>query len=97
RQAPDRGGRGAGREADNEAHRSRRVIERASHARHGGEHGSARCQMQKLSAPKFHDHAPDNTETNPIALPVKDDAVSAKSLATVPAGRSIAKGFTRFR
>jgi hypothetical protein len=47
--------------------------------------------MEELSAAKFHDHAPDNTETNPIAVPVKDDAVSAKSLATVPAGRRIAK------
>src|SRR4029450_6510930 len=36
-----------GRKADDDAHRPRRVGLRPSDARHGGERGSTRCQMQK--------------------------------------------------
>jgi hypothetical protein len=54
-QARDNVGCGPGREADNEAHRPRRVIERTCDARHGRERGSACCQMQECATGKFHD------------------------------------------
>src|SRR5262249_168293 len=40
--------------ADEDAHRPRRVGLRRSEARHGRQRGSAHCQMQKISAGKFH-------------------------------------------
>jgi hypothetical protein len=52
-QARDNVCRGPGGEADNEADRSRRIIKRTCNARHGRERGSARCQMEKMSAGKF--------------------------------------------
>jgi hypothetical protein len=36
------------------AHRPRRIGLRPSNARDGRQRGSARCQMQKISAGKFH-------------------------------------------
>ncbi len=47
-------GGAAGGKADDEAHRSRRIRLRPSDARHGRERGSARGQMQKFTAGKFH-------------------------------------------
>src|SRR5215467_1368372 len=46
--------RTAGRRTDDDAHRPRRVGLRPRDARHGRQRGSARGQMQKLSAGKFH-------------------------------------------
>ena len=46
--------RAAGGNADDQAHRPRRIGLRPRDARHGRQRGSARCQMQKLSAGKFH-------------------------------------------
>ena len=46
--------RAAGGKADDDAHRPRRIGLRPSETRHGRERGSARCQMQKLTARKFH-------------------------------------------
>ena len=43
-----------GGKADDDAHRPRRIGLRPRDARHGRQRGSARCQMQKLSAGKFH-------------------------------------------
>jgi len=42
-----------GGKADDDAHRPRRIGLRPSEAGHGRQRGSARCQMQKLSAGKF--------------------------------------------
>ena len=53
-QARDDVGRAAGGEADDDAHRPRRIGLRPRDARHGRQRGSARGQMQKLSAGKFH-------------------------------------------
>src|SRR5262249_35112116 len=47
-------GRAARQETDNDAHRPRRIGLRRRDARHGRQRGGARCQMQKLSAGKFH-------------------------------------------
>ena len=47
--APPPGGK-----ADDDAHRPRRIGLRPRDARHGRQRGSARGQMQKLSAGKFH-------------------------------------------
>ena len=57
-QARDDVGRAAGRKADDDAHRPRRIGLRPRDARHGRQRGSARCQMQKLSAGKFHGDPP---------------------------------------
>ena len=46
--------RAAGGKADDDAHRPRRIGLRPREARYGRKHGSARCQMQKLAARKFH-------------------------------------------
>jgi len=43
-----------GWEADDDAHWPRRIGLRPSEARHGGQRDSARRQMQKISAGKFH-------------------------------------------
>src|SRR5215467_11536293 len=43
---------------DDHAHRPRRISLRPSEARDGRERGSARCQMQKISAGKFHFEPP---------------------------------------
>src|SRR5262249_51660572 len=48
----------SGREANNDAHRPRWIGLRPSNMRHGRERGSARCEMQKLSAGKFHFEPP---------------------------------------
>ena len=53
-QARDDVGRAAGGKADDDAHRPRRIGLRPRDARHGRQRGSARGQMQKLSAGKFH-------------------------------------------
>src|SRR5215475_4207856 len=50
--------RTTGRKADDDAHRPRRIGLRPSSARHGRERGSARGQMQKISAGKFHFEPP---------------------------------------
>ena len=55
-QARDDVGRTTGRKADNDAHRVRRIGFRPRDARHRRERGSARGQMQKSSAGKFHRH-----------------------------------------
>ena len=47
--APPPGGK-----ANNDAHRPRRIGLRPSNTRHGRQRGSARGQMKKLSAGKFH-------------------------------------------
>src|SRR5262249_59344878 len=44
----------ASREADDDAHRPRRIGLRPRDARHRRQRGSARCQVQKISAGKFH-------------------------------------------
>ena len=44
----------AGREADHDAHRPRRIGLRPCNERHGRKRGSTRCQMQKVSAGKSH-------------------------------------------
>jgi transposase len=49
----------AGGKADDDAHRPCRIGLRPSERRHRRERGSARCQMQKLSALEFHGGAPD--------------------------------------
>ena len=43
--------------ADDDAHRPRRIGLRPRNARHGRQRGSARCQMQKSAAGKFHLHS----------------------------------------
>jgi hypothetical protein len=50
-------GGAAGGKADNQAHRPRRIGLRPRETRHGRERGSARGQMEKISAGKFHDGA----------------------------------------
>src|SRR5450759_3261544 len=47
-------GRAAGRIADDPAHPPRRIVLRHCDARYGRKRGSARCQMKKLTAEKFH-------------------------------------------
>ena len=47
-------GRGAGREADDDAHRPRRIVVRLGNARDGRERGSGPGELQKLTAAKFH-------------------------------------------
>ena len=54
RQPRDDVGRAAGGKANDDAHRPRRIGLRPSEARHGRKRGSARGQMQKISAGKFH-------------------------------------------
>src|SRR5262249_16673459 len=44
----------AGSKSDDHSHRPRRIGLRPCDARHGRQRGRARCQMQKLSAGKFH-------------------------------------------
>ena len=51
-------GTAAGGKADDDADRPRRIGLRPRDARHGRERGSARGQMQKISAGKFHGIAP---------------------------------------
>src|SRR5262249_57704619 len=41
--------------SDDNAHRPRRIALRSRDARDSRENGGARCQMQKISAGKFHD------------------------------------------
>src|SRR5262245_64889790 len=53
-QACDDVGRPASGVADDDAHRTRWIGLRPSDPRHGRERGSARGQMQKISAGKFH-------------------------------------------
>src|SRR5215468_6526441 len=53
-QAREDVGWAAGRKADHDADRSRRIDLRPSEARHGRQRGSTRGQMQKSSAGKFH-------------------------------------------
>src|SRR6516162_3574679 len=53
-QACDDVGRPASGKADDDAHRPRRIGLRPRDPRDGREHSSARCQMQKLPAGKFH-------------------------------------------
>jgi hypothetical protein len=48
----------SGGKADNDAHRPRWIGLRPRDARHGRQRGSARCQMQKISAGKFHFEPP---------------------------------------
>src|SRR5262249_44883158 len=47
-----------GRKWDNDAHRPRRIGLRPGETRHGRQHGSARCQMQKSSTGEFHSEPP---------------------------------------
>src|SRR5262249_10170627 len=47
-----------GRKWDNDAHRPRRIGLRPRYARYSRERGSTRCQMQKISAGKFHFEPP---------------------------------------
>src|SRR5262249_21297108 len=47
-----------GRKWDNDAHRPRRIGLRPRYARYSRERGSTRCQMQKISAGKFHCEPP---------------------------------------
>jgi hypothetical protein len=54
RQARDDVSRAARRKANNDAHRTRWIGFRPRDARHCRERGSARCQMQKSTAGKFH-------------------------------------------
>ena len=54
-QTSDDVGRSAGGKWDDDAHRPRRIGLRPRDARHGRQRGSARGQMQKFSAGKFHD------------------------------------------
>src|SRR5262249_12667851 len=49
--------RASWRGTDDVAHRPRRIGLRPSSARHGRQRGSARGQMQKLSAGKFHERS----------------------------------------
>jgi hypothetical protein len=53
-QARDDVARPASRKTDNDAHRPRRIRLRESKARDGRQRGSARCEMEKISAGKFH-------------------------------------------
>src|SRR6516165_5561841 len=53
-QACDDVGRPASGVADDDAHRPRWIALRPSKARHGRQRGSARCEMEKISAGKFH-------------------------------------------
>jgi len=57
-QARDDVGRAAGRIADDDAHRTRRIGLRPSGTRDCRQRGSARCQMQKSSTGKFHFQPP---------------------------------------
>src|SRR5262245_17762020 len=50
--------RPARRKADNDAHRPRRIALRPRDPRDGRQRGSARGQMQKISAGKFHFEPP---------------------------------------
>src|SRR5262249_45006518 len=49
---------GARGESDNDPHRPRRIGLRPSYPRHGRQRGSGCCQMQKISAGKFHFEPP---------------------------------------
>ena len=53
-QAGDNVGRPASGKANNDAHRPRRIGLRRRNTRHRGQRGSARCEMEKISAGKFH-------------------------------------------
>src|SRR5262245_44441787 len=57
-QACDDVGRAAGGDANNHAHRARRIGLRPRETRHGRESSSARGQMQKISTGKFHLNLP---------------------------------------
>src|SRR5262252_1228761 len=57
-QARDEVGRATGRNADDNAHRPRWIGLRPRDARHGRERGSARGQMEKISAGKFRSEPP---------------------------------------
>src|SRR5262249_28815036 len=57
-QARDDVGRATGRNADDNAHRPRWIGLRPRDARHGRERGSARGQMEKISAGKFRSKPP---------------------------------------
>src|SRR5262249_60940518 len=53
-QASDDVSRSTRRKTDNDAHRPRRIAFRPSDPRQGRQRGSARCEMEKISAGKFH-------------------------------------------
>jgi hypothetical protein len=57
-QTRDDVGSTAGSKPNNPTHRSRRIIKRQRDAQHDWERGSARSQVQKISAGKFHFEPP---------------------------------------
>src|SRR5215472_2623052 len=59
----------AGSNGDDQTHRPRRVGLRPSGALHGRQRGSARGQMQKITARKFHGAPPGSRTVNTEPLP----------------------------
>jgi hypothetical protein len=66
----------AGRKADDKTHRPRRIGLRSCHPQDCRQRGSARCQMQKSTAGKFHGVAPGDTKAIPIPVPLKGATIS---------------------
>src|SRR5438132_1351002 len=73
----------SGREANNDAHRPRRIGLRPSYARNSRERGSARGQIQKISAGKFHLNLPSHHSITSSAMASRDGGTSRPSALAV--------------
>jgi len=77
---PDQAGRdvdrSAGGKSNDDAYWPRRIGLRARDPRHDRECGSARCQMQKLAAGKFHGAPPGDTKAILIPVALKGATIS---------------------
>src|SRR6516162_4575786 len=83
-QASDDVNAAAGWNADDNAHRPRWIGLRESNARHDGERGSSRCEMEKISAGKFHLNLPLEPSVNHVVG-------AAAYFNTLPPGRRTVK------
>ena len=72
--------RAAGGKANDDAHRPRRIGLRPRDPRHGRQRGSARGQMQKLSAGKFHGDDPSSTFSRRISFLTRQQTAAAQYL-----------------
>ena len=91
-QPPGDVGPDAGREADDDAHRPRRIVERPRRAWHDRQRGGTGCETQKLTARKFHRLSPPEAVSTARPQPYFDN-VSKPSMRLQPAKSSqTAKG-----
>src|SRR5262249_40513090 len=82
-QAADHILRAAGGKTDDQAHRPRRIGLRPCNSRDSRERGSARCQMEKISAGKFHLNLPSHHSITSSARASNVEGTSRPSVLAV--------------